>query len=582
MMTEAILVRLGIDAKDFNAKLQGARRGVNAFSRSMNAIGIGFGVAAFTRALSSIVNKVEEIGDKAKAVGVSTDYFQGFTLGARRAGLALEDAESALSKLNIKLGEAQFGGAALDDFDKWGVAIFDASGKFIGLEKVVDNIAQAMAGVSDTSQRARMAVDLMGKGAQNLAPMFEEGAEGLRKFREAAKGQVISSETIDSISQAKQELEELGDILTKYAADALTTSAFAGLFQKLGEGFAGGTGAGKLKWSDLSDNGGKAAKNELASAMRSAARHAKENANQNKTNLALQKQAQDIENHRVKVADILSGATDGTISSQEKLNRLQCEFLQMQDILERGGLKGADVRAHEVKMAEKKADIIKQETAIKKESLKKTEDEIGLEKRKLELARETGDKSGELKARKAIQALIKEQLALMKQLGQQADINAMKANAELDAKAAAADLDRAKKDRSKITLQELTEAPVIQRRGFGGGIMGNLARAIGMRDPNQDLIDAQQRAFRIQRLDELGMSTRGLQGGAVSQRFFGMSDKLREGLDPKIISEQDRKPFLAMENTAKNTKALVDAMNSGGVPVMPVYATRQPRKAQGK
>lgn len=91
------------------------------------------------------------------------------------------------------------------DFDKWGIATVDATGKTLPLDKVLYNVADKFKnGVIPQAEKAGVAAKLFGKAGADLVPMLNKGSEGLRALGEEAQkyGLVLTGSNIAAVKAA--------------------------------------------------------------------------------------------------------------------------------------------------------------------------------------------------------------------------------------------------------------------------------------------------------------------------------------------------------------------------------------------
>lgn len=231
---ESIIVRMGLDSTAMERGLKGVKSGIGSLKQGMQTLGVGVGIGVLTHQFKALLEHADNIGDKAKELGTSSSFLQEFGFAATSMTIEVSKAEAGLSKLNMRVGEARVeGGEAAKLFKDFGIEINNTNGSAKSLEEVVSAAADAIKGTEDPQIKARIATELFGKSAGELIPLLDEGAEGMKRFKAAAAGKIITDETIDSLSEANAMLEELKRTLIVGAAGALGT--IAAPFKWLGE-----------------------------------------------------------------------------------------------------------------------------------------------------------------------------------------------------------------------------------------------------------------------------------------------------------------------------------------------------------
>lgn len=161
---------------------------------------------------------------------------------ARLAGLSLEETVGVLALLDQNAVRGAEGGTALrsallalftpskiqrDELNRLGIAVFDAGGKFIGLEKLAGVLQERLAGLTDGARNAALGIIFGTFGIQAASALYKEGAVGVRDYTKAVDDQGAASrfagKALDNLS---------GDV------EQLRGSIETGLIQAGGQGTA--------------------------------------------------------------------------------------------------------------------------------------------------------------------------------------------------------------------------------------------------------------------------------------------------------------------------------------------------------
>jgi hypothetical protein len=202
-------------------------RGVGALSAAFSA---GAVIGFYKRVAAAIAELAEKMIGLSDVTGVSTTALQQWFFAASQTNVKAQDAETGIVKLTEKLGEAREGTtASAKAFKHWGVAIADANGNALDTERVLDNVANAMAAITDPGQRAAMAVDLFGKKGARLIPMLKDGAGAMRALM--ANAEIVSPEQLANI-------DRLDDAWTRLKTSVLSDGgALIGTLVRIGDAF---------------------------------------------------------------------------------------------------------------------------------------------------------------------------------------------------------------------------------------------------------------------------------------------------------------------------------------------------------
>lgn len=217
MAKESVQFSLGLDGGPFVAGLRGALGQVTGGIGAQIKSGLGDIVKAFTfsqgvSAIKGIVDFAGKIRDSADALNVSTDFLQGFNATAVQSGATLGGVSKSLEILSRKMAEARAGEKqSVETFERYGIALKNADGSLRSVEEVVFDVSRKMNEATDSTERVRMAVDLLGKSGAQLIPTLSQGAEALGKMVNEAKK--LSEADIDR-------LDALGDALTQLQTGA--------------------------------------------------------------------------------------------------------------------------------------------------------------------------------------------------------------------------------------------------------------------------------------------------------------------------------------------------------------------------
>lgn len=151
--------------------------------------------------------------------GISTETLQAWTYAQELIDVSVETMTGSLSKLTNSIYDASKGNEKLaETFASLGVSIEDAAtGQLRPAEDVFYDVIDALGGIEDQTTRDAVAMDLMGKSAQDLNPLIANGSKALKSFEEAAKdcGYVLDEYQIKKLAAVDDQYQE-----TQLAVDA--------------------------------------------------------------------------------------------------------------------------------------------------------------------------------------------------------------------------------------------------------------------------------------------------------------------------------------------------------------------------
>lgn len=173
----------------------------------------GFGLAKVKDAVHTYAELGEAVHHGATRAGMSVEQFQRMKYVAEQNGVAVEQMEGAMGKLNLTLGRAASGrgkeAAAL--FARLGIAMRDASGQLRSGMTVLPELADAFVRNENPAVRARMGMALFGKKWQEIVPLLEAGGKGIEEAQARMsrfKG-VMNEEDIDRSREFAKSLRDL-------------------------------------------------------------------------------------------------------------------------------------------------------------------------------------------------------------------------------------------------------------------------------------------------------------------------------------------------------------------------------------
>ena len=193
--TAELLVKIGTDTKQLKAGLNSAEKNVGGFAgtikKHQRAIGMAMAaagaaiLAAGALSVKAFASMGDEVQKMALRTGFSTEALSELRHAAQLSGTSLQGLEKASRTLSGAILDAGFGlETYVRAFDKIGLSYEQL--KPLSPEDQFIAVMQALAGLSDESERAALAADLFGRAGTQLLPMLANGAEGLAEMRQEA------------------------------------------------------------------------------------------------------------------------------------------------------------------------------------------------------------------------------------------------------------------------------------------------------------------------------------------------------------------------------------------------------------
>jgi len=221
----------GQDAKDSAAdwsKLGDVVVGVGA-AMAAAAAAAGAAIVGAAKALTDFAVGGAEYADNiltmSTVTGMSTEKLQELAYAADLVDVSVETITGSMRKNFSAMTKVQKGNKDLAAvYESLGVAVLDANGNLRDDEEVYWELIEALGNVEDETLRDQLAMELLGKSAQDLNPLILAGADGMAKLAEDAHqaGYVLSDETLSAFGNFSDQLGRL-DSGAQAAKNALGT-----------------------------------------------------------------------------------------------------------------------------------------------------------------------------------------------------------------------------------------------------------------------------------------------------------------------------------------------------------------------
>lgn len=162
----------------------------------------------------STAEYADEVNTLAVQYNLTTDQVQEYMFMQERVDVSTETLLSSLTKLTKQMGSAKDGtGKAAEAFKTLGVEITNSDGTLRNANDVFNDTIEALGKVENETERDTIAMELFGKGAQDLNPIIATGADELDNLRQKAHdtGSVMSGEALDAANNFKDKLDDVKD-----------------------------------------------------------------------------------------------------------------------------------------------------------------------------------------------------------------------------------------------------------------------------------------------------------------------------------------------------------------------------------
>ncbi|UAL49730.1 hypothetical protein K7887_22045 (plasmid) [Sutcliffiella horikoshii] len=187
---------------------------------TVGKMGLAVGTAALAAggAIFGLASKSGQAADRLldlKAItGMSTDEIQRWEKVTKVAGVSTDAMTNASQKLTKTLDTMSEGtGKAAESAEALGFSYEELMG--MNADERMNAITEALAGVDDTTERAKLGTDLLGGAWKDIAPIVDMGAESMQKAKDSAN--IVSEDDLNKANNFRIKVEELKDRFGHFA-----------------------------------------------------------------------------------------------------------------------------------------------------------------------------------------------------------------------------------------------------------------------------------------------------------------------------------------------------------------------------
>lgn len=183
-------------------KLAGALTEIPAEVLERSADALKFLVTGIKDATVAAAAYADDILTTSTVTGLSTDALQEYQYMAELTDVSVETITGSLTKLIKNMDTAKGGtGSAAKAFEELGISVTDSSGQLRNNQEVFGEVIDKLAEMDNETQRDAYSMSIFGKSAQELNPLFSQGADGIATLAEEAHnmGYVLDGETLSSL-----------------------------------------------------------------------------------------------------------------------------------------------------------------------------------------------------------------------------------------------------------------------------------------------------------------------------------------------------------------------------------------------
>jgi len=216
LMAEVARLRADMDAatnvvrkntKQMETLAQQASKSFGQMGSHIRTVLGTLGIALGVRQMASFVQGVIDIQDEVIKLSPKLNMSIGEIVGLKHAveltGVSFEGIQKGLKSLSSSLFDASMGlKTATDSFELLKINIRDGSGNLKSTTTILDEIADAFAGMEDSTEKTALAVKLFGRAGLDMIPLLNGGSEALRTM--ADEGRKLLPITEESAMRAEE------------------------------------------------------------------------------------------------------------------------------------------------------------------------------------------------------------------------------------------------------------------------------------------------------------------------------------------------------------------------------------------
>ncbi len=191
---------------------------VAAWGAAIASAAVIAGTAIYSSATSAAA-AADNIDKMSQKIGISREAYQELDFICSQSGMSVDLLQTGVKSLTAAMDGAREGTASnVEQFEKLGIAITNADGSFRSQEDVLFDTLAALQGVTDQTEKARLASELFGRSGTELMPLLNGQAGSIEEMKKQAHelGLVLDDELItngvnltDSLDQTKRAFQSI-------------------------------------------------------------------------------------------------------------------------------------------------------------------------------------------------------------------------------------------------------------------------------------------------------------------------------------------------------------------------------------
>ena len=168
--------------------------------------------AGLAKAATSAASYADEILTASTVTGISTQKLQEYSYAAELVDVSVETITKSHAKQIKSMKAVQDGTKlAVEAYESLGVSVLNADGSLRDGETVYWEVIDALGKMENETERDAVAMQILGKSAQELNPLIEAGSERMAELASEAKevGAVLSDDALASLGAFDDGIQRL-------------------------------------------------------------------------------------------------------------------------------------------------------------------------------------------------------------------------------------------------------------------------------------------------------------------------------------------------------------------------------------
>ncbi len=184
---------------------------IGSFATAVTGIGLGISAAGLAAALKSSAERIDGIAKSARKLGVATDRLVGFHHAAEQSGLSTEKFNNSTQRMIKNISKAAQGDSKIISKTLNEIGLSAENLNRMKPEQQIEAIADRMKGMTNSSDKLRIAVELFGREGASMINMLDMGSAGLQKMQKDAEklNLTFSDEEAKNIEKMNDQLDRL-------------------------------------------------------------------------------------------------------------------------------------------------------------------------------------------------------------------------------------------------------------------------------------------------------------------------------------------------------------------------------------